>query len=437
MDTDRQKETEPTRSRPGRLAVGGWISFEVANVVFWMGIVGIVFPLWAADDITVGYTLAATMAVVLLTSPIIGALSDQSGRRKPYLMAAAAICVVATMFVGEVSLVSSLALFALAFTSMELATILYNSLLVDVSDRSNRGAIAGLGVGVGYLGAFIAVGCALIFTEEQGYLFVFKALAIIYFLFALPIFLFLKENNGRKAMRPNDLGNPITLAFAQIIDTAKSLKRYPGLRPYLIARFFYMLGINTATAFAVRYGTETIGLDERKIQIIMIVGISVAVPSALIWGWMVDRFGSFLVLLLSMLVWLALLFIAVGIPWLGLPNGLWWLIGCMTGTGLAGIFTADRPVMTRFAPREQMAEFFALHAMAGKTGRVVGPFMWAFIAATLSLGQPTAILSLIGCLVIACAILLRAKEPLKLGPDSDSESRLVTQEASQSNDAVP
>ncbi len=435
MDTDRQKESELARSRPGRLAVGGWISFEVANVVFWMGIVGMVFPLWAADDITVGYTLAATMTVVLLASPIIGALSDQSGRRKPYLMGAAAICVVATMFVGEVSLVSSLALFALAFTSMELATILYNSLLVDVSNSGNRGAIAGLGVGVGYLGAFIAVGCALIFSEDRGYLFVFKALAIIYFLFALPIFLFLKERTDIRRMRPKEVGNPIALAFAQIVGVATSLKRYPGLRPYLTARFFYMLGINTATAFAVRYGTETIGLDERKIQIIMIVGISVAVPSALIWGWMVDRFGSFLVLALSMVVWLGLLFIAVGIPWLGLPGGLWWLIGCMTGVGLAGIFTADRPVMTGFAPREQMAEFFALHAMAGKTGRVVGPFMWAFIAATLSFGQPAAILSLIGCLVIACAILLRVRDPLKSGPESAAEDGVLTVEPSKSQDS--
>ena len=125
LETGAAKDGELTESKPGRLAVGGWISFEVANVVFWMGIVGMVFPLWAGDDVTVGYTLAATMAVVLLASPIIGALSDQSGRRKPYLMGAAAICVAATMFVGEGSLISSLALFALAFTSMELATILY------------------------------------------------------------------------------------------------------------------------------------------------------------------------------------------------------------------------------------------------------------------------------------------------------------------------
>ncbi len=430
METGAAKDGELTESKPGRLAVGGWISFEVANVVFWMGIVGMVFPLWAGDDVTVGYTLAATMAVVLLASPIIGALSDQSGRRKPYLMGAAAICVAATMFVGEGSLISSLALFALAFTSMELATILYNSLLVEVSNRNNRGAIAGLGVGVGYLGAFIAVGCALIFSEDKGYLFVFKALALIYLLFALPIFLFLKEQNGRKAKGPGNAGNPLALAFTQIIGVAGSLKKYPGLRPYLAARFFYMLGINTVTAFAVRYGTETIGLDERKIQIIMIVGISVAVPSALIWGWMVDRYGSFLVLLLSILVWLGLLFIAVGIPWMGLPEGLWWLIGCMTGIGLAGIFTADRPVMTGFAPREQMAEFFAIHAMAGKTGRVIGPFMWAFIAATLGLGQPAAILSLTGCLVIACAILARLKEPLKSNAGPDAADELVKTEAS-------
>ena len=46
------------------------------------------------------------------------------------------------------------------------------------------------------------------------------------------------------------------------------------------------------------------------------------------------------------------------------------------------------------------------------------PFMWALISSTLGLGQPAAILSLIGCLVVSYVILSRTTEPARIAlPD--------------------
>ena len=50
--------------KPGKVAVASWVSYDIANTVFWVGVVGLSFPLWVTndrggDDATLGYTAPA------------------------------------------------------------------------------------------------------------------------------------------------------------------------------------------------------------------------------------------------------------------------------------------------------------------------------------------------------------------------------------------
>ena len=403
-------------TRPKRTAVGAWITYDIANTVFWTGVVGLSFPLWltkelSGDDATLGYTLAAAMTVVLVTAPIIGAISDQIGRKMPLLVAATLICIVATLLLGNGGMFISLALFALALASMELGTIFYNSLLHEVSTEDNRGMVSGLGTGIGYLGSFIAVGVALGFTDSRGYVFVMQVVAFLFLLFALPIFILLNEQR-RQVLSSTVLSN-VKQAFFQLGGNLRRIHRFPGLRRFLIARFLYGMGINTGVAFAVVYASETIGLSDREIQLILLAGISIAIPGGVLWGALADRIGPSRVLTIALFLWTGLFLFAVAIPWLSWPKHLYWAVGCFTGVAMSGVWTADRPYMLAFTPVQYLGEFFGLHGMVGKLGRVIGPFMWAFIAATLGLGQPVAVLSLVGCLVISYAILRGIKTPVR------------------------
>ena len=408
-------------TQPRRAAVGAWVAYDVANTVFWTGVVGLSFPLWltkemSGDDATLGYTLAATMAVVLVTAPILGAITDQAGRRLPVLVVATLVSVGATLLMGQGGLLISLALFALALSTMELGTIFYNSLLAEVSTPANRGTISGLGTGIGYVGSFIAVGVALLFTEPRGYLFVIHVVALLFLLFSLPIFFLLRER-PREVLASAALGK-VSQAFSQLGGNLRRLHRFPGLRQFLMARLFYGLGINTAVAFAVVFASQTMGLSDREIQLILLAGISIAIPSGVIWGTLVDRLGPSVVLTSALLLWIGLLLFAVGIAWLSLTNHLWWIVGGLTGVALAGVWTADRPYMLSLTPPQYLGEFFGLHGMVGKLGRVVGPLMWALISVTLGLGQPAAVLSLVGCLIISYAILRSTRAPVR-SPSAD------------------
>ena len=410
--------SEPQQTRT---AVGAWVVYDVANTIFWTGIVGVTFPLWitkgvddtpaglAGTDATLGYTLAGAMAVVLLTAPILGAITDQAGRRMPMLVALTLVSVCATLLLGNGGLLISLALFALALCTMELGTVFYNALLAEVSTPGNRGRISGLGQGIGYLGTFIAAGAALVFSDSRGYVFVFHVVAVLFLLFALPTFLLLKERS-RQVLQSSVFGK-VSQGFSQLNGNLRRLHEFPGLRRFLVARFCYALGINTTVAFAVIYASETIGISDRKIYLILLTGTSIAIPSAVLWGAIVDRIGPRPVLSTGLLVWIGLMLFAVGIPWLSWTKDLWWVVGCLVGVAMAAVWTADRPLMLSFTPPEYLGEFFGLHGMVGKLGRVVGPFIWPFVSTTLDLGRPAALLGLVGFLVVSYVILRGASSP--------------------------
>ena len=187
---------EPVTKRSG---VAAWIVFDVGNTLFYTGILGIFFPLWvtqagSGDDATVGYTLAAAMAVNLLVAPAVGAFSDQVSRRIPYMALGTTTCVVATLLLGVGTLYVSLTLFAVAIIAINTATVIYNTMLPDVSTEESRGTISGLGIGIGYLGAILAVAIGLLFVESRGYVFGFRTVAILIFVVSIPLVLFLSPN---------------------------------------------------------------------------------------------------------------------------------------------------------------------------------------------------------------------------------------------------
>ena len=433
-------EVDATQPQPRRSAVGSWFIYDIGNTVFWAGIVGLSFPLWVTkavddvppgmggDDATLGYTLAGAMAVVLVLSPILGAISDQAGRRTPMLLATTLVSIAATLFIGSGGLTTSLALLALALCSMEIGTVFYNALLTEVSSETNRGTIAGLGIGIGYIGALFGVGAALILAEREGYVFVFRVIAILFFLFALPIFLLLKER--RREVAASGLSTKVLQGFVQLRDL-RGLHRFPGFRPYLVSRFLFSLGINTSTAFGVVFASQTVGLSDQEIYLVILSGIAIAVPSAAAWGRLADRIGAGRVITTGLLIWVGLLLLAVGIPELELSKHLYWIVGCLSGVAIGAVFSADRPYLLELTPPQYVGEFFGLHGMVGKLGRVTGLALWPLISTTLGFGQEAAVISLVVCIGLSFVVLK------SLGPPSRNERVLKRESEAPSSRPSP
>ena len=113
-----------------------------------------------------GYRLTTSALVIAVLSPILGAIADRGGRRKPWLGGCTAICVAAVLgmwFVapGPDHALLALVLLFVANIGFELGTVFYNAMLTDIAPRAMYGRISGWGWGLGYIGGLCCMLLAL------------------------------------------------------------------------------------------------------------------------------------------------------------------------------------------------------------------------------------------------------------------------------------
>ena len=313
--------------------------------------------------------------------------------------------------------------FILANAAYQAGLQFYDSLIVEVTTDENRGRIGGIGVGVGYLGSYIAVGLGLVIGTSDKTL-LFTLVGLTFLAFALPCFLFVKERGNPNPGRVFDL-RVIAQSARQTVQTLREGDRYPGLVRFLVGRVFYTDAINTvisvmtlyAVNLAMRAGQET-SVAERTAQLVLLFAITFAVLGGFMWGWVVDRLGPRRTLRVVLGLWVGTLATAGAMGVLGLPLWVLWVVGAVTGVALGGIWSADRPLMLRLTPPDRVGEFYGLYGMVGRFSAITGPAIWALITAVTirgmglqpTTGQGVGILALLGMVLVSIFILRKVDD---------------------------
>ncbi len=397
-----------------RSAVLSWAMYDLANTIFSMNIVSFYFSVWVVNkmggtDADYSFANAFSMGLMFFSAPILGALSDQISRRMPFLIFTTLTCVLFTALLGIGGLFLSIVFFIIANYMFQAGLIFYDSLLPVVSTEENRGRVGGLGIGLGYVGSFIGMGSGLLLLDKIGYVGVFRMTALLFFVFALPCFIFVREPVSDRGQRI-DFGAMVRGAFQQVFKTIRHAREFPGLLRFLVGRLFYTDPVNTIIVFMGIYVINEVGFTENEAQILMLVAIAAAVAGGFLWGSIVDRFQPARSLLWVLISWKIAILGAFFIAVLDLPKVLFWPVACLAGISLGGTWAADRPLMLKLAPKEYLGEFYGLYSMVGRFASVVGPLLWGLVVNTLGWGRPAAVFSLFLLLVIAYIILKPLKE---------------------------
>ena len=371
-----------------RKAVVGWVLYDLANTIFSMGVVSLYFSLWVRDqvganraDTVYGIITAVSMGIIFLVSPLLGAMTDRAPRRMPFLIASTLICVFFTALLARAGFWATALCFVLGNVAYQAGTQFYDALLPEVSNEENRGRIGGIGVGVGYLGSYIAVALGLLLhTEDKARLFL--AIALAFLVFSIPCFLWVKERGNPRPRRID--WQMVRDSTSQTVRTLKSGKDYPGLVRFLVGRVFYTDSINTVISIMALYTVNvavSTGLTEeqgqKQAQLIMLFAITFAVAGGFFWGWLTDKLGPKRTLNHVLRAWMAIFAFAGVIGIVGLPLWCLFLVAASAGFSLGGVWASDRPYMLRLTPPARVGEFYGLYGMVGRFSAITGPILWA------------------------------------------------------------
>ena len=424
---------EQTKVIPRR-AVVSWIVYDLANVIFTMGVNSLNFPLFVAAmvgaeraDSLVGRITAVSMGIMFCLSPLLGAMTDRARKRMPFLFWATFICCASVALIGRLPFALSALFWVIANGGYQAGVQFYDSLLPEVTTEANRGRINGIAIGLGYIGSYIAVGVGVAMTSKgRAFPFAnyFLFVGLAFFALATPCFLFVKERINERP-RPIFTYDAIAESLRQTIQTLKSGNQYPGLLRFLIGRAFYTDAINTVIAFMSLYTVNvaiSTGLTkengQQKAQLVLMAAITAAIVGGVLWGFIVDKIGPKRTLDIVLGGWIATFITAASIGFLHLHIVWLFVVACIAGICLGGTWASDRPLMLRLTPPGRVGEFYGLYGMVGRFSAVTGPLLWGATTwlvversgMPVITGEAFAILSLLAMVIVSFFILRRVSD---------------------------
>lgn len=385
----------PHTSKAGLIS---WALYDWANSGFPAVIQTFVFAAYFTRQIAVneatgsaqwGNTISAAGFIVAILGPILGAIADQKGRRKPWIFGFTMLCVLATGMLWFAEPTNDVLVFALLMVGLgtlgsEFAFIFYNAMLPSLVPQKRMGRWSGWAWGLGYAGGLACLGISLtLILPEQPVLgldrsnaehlrLTFVIVAAWYLLFSLPLFL---KTPDVPATGKN-LSEAVQSGWKQIKASLKNVRKFKNIVRFLIARIFFIDGLATVFAFGGVYAAGTFDMTEQEV---LFFGIGLNVTAGLgaaAFAWLDDWFGSKKTIIVS-LVGLIIPTVIV----LLVSNELWfWIFGMLLGIFVGPVQAASRTFMAHLAPRELRNQMFGLLALSGKVTAFMGPLLVGWLS---------------------------------------------------------
>ncbi|MGH6952787.1 MAG: MFS transporter [Alphaproteobacteria bacterium] len=417
------------RSRGSHAGLAAWCLYDWANSAFPTVVETFIFAAYFARSVASnpergtadwGYALAGAGLVVALASPILGAIADQAGRRKPWLALFTALAIVAAALLWFTRPAPewapwALAFFALGTVGFELATVFYNAMLPDLAPKGYMGRLSGWGWSLGYAGGLACLVTALLgfieadpppFGLDRGEAEHVRATTLLVAawmaVFTLPI-LFLTPDRPASAI---GLRRALAAGLGTLLGTLANVRRYREVARFLIARMVYTDGLNTLFAFGGIYAAGTLGMDVGEI---ILFGIALNVASgggAALFAWIDDWIGPkrTIIIALAAITVLSVLVLVVE------SKAQFWALALPLGIFFGPAQAASRSLMARLAPAGMEAEMFGLYAFTGKATAFVGPALLGWV--TIEAGSQRWGMATIPLFFVAgLALMLAVKEP--------------------------
>jgi MFS transporter, UMF1 family len=369
-----------------------------------------------------GWGLALAGLLIAALAPVVGARSDDAGRRRRWLGIHTAVVVVlmAAMFFVEpdedaltFNLLLGITLLALANVVFELASVNYNAMLAQICSPRSFGRVSGIGWAAGYIGGialllilFVGfinpdVGWFGVTGEDGMDIRVAVLVSALWFgVFAAPVLLAVPElpaDGTRRRLGVRDSYRTVWRDVTGLWRHSRSTLRF------LVASAVYRDGLAGVFTFGAVIASVTFGFSAAEVVVFAIAANIVAGLSTFAAGFLDDRLGPKRVIVGSLT---GLLVAGTGV--FVLHDGgatVFWVFGLLLTVFVGPAQSASRSLLARVIPPGRESEIFGLYATTGRAASFLAPAAFStFIA--ISGAQYWGILGIMLVLGVGLALLL-------------------------------
>jgi UMF1 family MFS transporter len=387
--------------------IRGWAMYDWANSAYNLVITSTIFPAYYtaitttkehADQVSFfgmrfvntalsNYALAAAYLVIVLLSPILSSIADHRGNKKIYMqlftwLGAMACC--GLYYFKLDTLEWGIICFALAAIGYAGGFVFYNSYLPEIATLDQQDAVSAKGFSYGYIGSVLLQVICLIFVLKPDWFGIrdasfpsrlsFLLVGLWWILFAqIPFFVLPKGspnfNRAGQSRTPN--------GFLELKKVWIQVKQMVLLKKFLLAFFFYSMGVQTVMLVAASFGSKVLQLPTSSLIITILIIQLVAIAGANLMSRLSNLYGNVQVLMFVVLIWI---FICIGAYFVD-TIGMFYMLAAVVGLVMGGIQSLSRSTYSKFLPQEtpDTASFFSFYDVTEKLAIVAGLVTFAYI----------------------------------------------------------
>ena len=374
----------------------------------------VVIPDSVRGQVVWSYTTSTAAFLVAIGAPVLGAIADAGGPRKPWILGTlilGAPCMAAIWFATpgmHTGLIFMLIALVGANLAFEYSAIFCNAMLPRVAPPGRVGFLSGLGFALGnFFGVLLFLFFLYAWSRNAHPLFGLKAslheperavgfLAAGWFvLMAIPLFLFTPDS-PKTTLRPVQA---VTQGLKTLGGTLAKIGDYRNTALYLLSRMFFNEGFIVMMLFTGVFAAGILHWTPTMLIAEGLINSVVAALAGLFSGWLDTRIGSkpatmvFVggCLLANVVICSVtpemVFFVHVAAPlaphglFPTLPDKVFLAAQCSAAFFVTGGLVTSRALMAKLAPPAMLTEFFGLFALSGTATSFVGPLAIGLLTA--------------------------------------------------------
>ncbi len=390
--------------------INGWAMYDWANSAYNLVITSTIFPAYY-DAITTtrdvsgnvvshevlfwgrsfqsaslyNYAIAAAYFIIALLSPVLSSVADYRGNKKRFMQffcyLGSAACCLLYFFTAE-ALTLGIVCAILAAVGYCGSLVFYNAYLPEIAPENERDAVSAKGYAYGYIGSVILQLICFVFVLQPQWFGIadagfaprlsFLLVGLWWMGFAQIPFSRLKD-----AARPASVqANVFTKGFKELAKVYAQVKTMKVLKRFLVAFFFYSMGVQTVMLAATLFGSQVLQLSTANLIACILIIQLVAIAGAYLIAALSKKWGNLPALRLVVVIWIGICIAAYFIH----TALQFYVIASLVGIVMGGIQSLSRSTYSKIMPEtKDTTSFFSFFDVAEKLAIVLGMLSFGLI----------------------------------------------------------
>ena len=386
--------------------INAWCMYDWANSVYSLTITSAIFPIYyqavavnanggdrvnffgieVVNSVLYSYALSASFLLVAIMLPILSGMADYAGKKKFFLKLFMFIgsfsCIGLFFFTGK-NIEWGIICSVFASVGYSGSLVFYDAFLNEIVTEDKRDYVSARGYSYGYLGGVVLLVINLIVIEmhesfglaDEGIASRLAFLTVGVWWIGFSLYALSKLPNNVHHRKPE--GHILTNGYKELRSVWYQLQEMGGMRKYLLAFFFYNMGVQTVMYLAATFGSKELKLEASKLIMTVLLIQFVAIAGSYLFAFVSRKRGNIQSLLMMIVIWIVCCLFAYFVK----DEIEFFALAAVVGLVMGGIQSLSRATYSKIMPQDTMdtASFFSFYDVTYNLSIVFGTFAYGAI----------------------------------------------------------